>query len=484
MGNLVSGLTSAAPGIVATAIDPALGAAYWGAFGYGGGSESARLAGAAYGQQLLFGGANAVISALTNTFTLPRAFKAPIAALVNKGLWQQGIKQVAREGLKVLVKTAEMPAVAELQTIAQNAAQKGIFDSDMPWLGKGGVLDPQQMLEVAKNATVMSVALQFLGMGGKAGKYILSKINNGVKPDMPTAIRINKVLDAPVSPQAAEVAKSIDESAKTKLARPMPENVDRTLSGQQDKPIIAISVKLNKTFDINENVLRVSGIKAKSVADTVQSTGHTLAEGDLVELKAVNGKAIEAELYRGLRDISKLPASEKYHVMKYEGVGYEGKNPGFIRATDEDLEVINESKSGMAGKEEGNGEINTDIIPDKGESPKDREKKTRILGGAYKKVLADGGHVHHIPSKSVSPYMESEGPAIRMESKDHIKTSSYGYSIRSRLYRQKQRELIDRSKFLEAQQMDIDDIRLIFGDKYDEGVKQMQEYTKKLLNIE
>jgi hypothetical protein len=146
--------------------------------------------------------------------------------------------------------------------------------------------------------------------------------------------------------------------------------------------------------------------------------------------------------------------------------------------------VKQEYSEGAAGKKGGNGESFTDNIPEKGKLPQEKEKITRVLGGAYKEVPADGGHVHHVPPKSVSTYSKYKSPALRMEAKDHVKTSSYGFSERSRLYRQKQRELIDKDRFLEAQQMNIDDIRLIFGDKYDEGVKQMQEYIKKLLNIE
>jgi len=115
--------------------------------------------------------------------------------------------------------------------------------------------------------------------------------------------------------------------------------------------ISAPSVRIEKPFEINGNVQRISGMNARSVVDAIESTGHTLAESDLVELKGVNGKATEVDLYRGPRDSSKVPAGEKYHVIKYEGVGHEGKNSAFVRATDTDLAVIKESKTGMAGKE-------------------------------------------------------------------------------------------------------------------------------------
>jgi len=99
------------------------------------------------------------------------------------------------------------------------------------------------------------------------------------------------------------------------------------------------------------------------------------------------------------------------------------------------------------------------------------------LGGAYKDVPASGGHVHHIPSKAISPLPVADGPAIRMETGDHVLTGSWGNGIRAQEYRAAQEALIKAGKFREAQQMDIDSIRKMFGAKYDAAIKQMQDYT-------
>ena len=40
--------------------------------------------------------------------------------------------------------------------------------------------------------------------------------------------------------------------------------------------------------------------------------------------------------------------------------------------------------------------------------------------------------------------------------------------------------MIDAGKFLEAQQMDIDNVRSLFGNKYDDAIPVMLEYTKTL----
>ncbi len=87
-----------------------------------------------------------------------------------------------------------------------------------------------------------------------------------------------------------------------------------------------------------------------------------------------------------------------------------------------------------------------------------------------------------MPADSVSPYSTRKGPAVRMETKDHMDTASWGSSKEAKAYRAKQKELIDQGKFEEAQQMDIDNVRELFGEKYETGIQQMIEYTKKLLS--
>lgn len=104
------------------------------------------------------------------------------------------------------------------------------------------------------------------------------------------------------------------------------------------------------------------------------------------------------------------------------------------------------------------------------------------VGGAYKNVAANGGNVHHMPANSVSPYSTGKGPGVRMEYEDHIKTASWGSSKEAIAYREEQRKLINKGKFREAQQMDIDDIHKKFDDKYDKGIDEMKEYTDELLS--
>lgn len=102
-------------------------------------------------------------------------------------------------------------------------------------------------------------------------------------------------------------------------------------------------------------------------------------------------------------------------------------------------------------------------------------------GGSYRQVRAanKGGQVHHMPAKEASPISKENGPAIWMESNDHMKTASYGNSRPARAYRRRQQQLIEQGRMEEAIQMDIDDVRDLFGNKYDEAINQMLEYARR-----
>jgi len=119
-------------------------------------------------------------------------------------------------------------------------------------------------------------------------------------------------------------------------------------------------------------------------------------------------------------------------------------------------------------------------------------------GGLREDVLAEElkGWVeaHHIPSREaieVSKLYYANGgklddgntPAILMDYGDHRLTASCGNEESANDYRKKQAELINAGKFMEAQKMDIDDIRRNFGDKYDHYIAQALKHTKHLQAI-
>ena len=87
----------------------------------------------------------------------------------------------------------------------------------------------------------------------------------------------------------------------------------------------------------------------------------------------------------------------------------------------------------------------------------------------------DGLDSHHTPSRQSYEHTSidmMDGPAIKMEPKDHRKTASYGGGPNSKqqAYRDKQKELINQGAFDEAFLMDVEDIQSKFGSKYDEAI--------------
>ena len=119
-------------------------------------------------------------------------------------------------------------------------------------------------------------------------------------------------------------------------------------------------------------------------------------------------------------------------------------------------------------------------------------------GGLREDVIAEElkGWVeaHHIPSReaieaSVFYYVnggkldDGSPPAILMDYDDHRLTASCGNEESANEYRKTQKELINSGKFMEAQKMDIEDIRGKFGTKYDQYINQAVEHTKKLKEL-
>lgn len=107
-----------------------------------------------------------------------------------------------------------------------------------------------------------------------------------------------------------------------------------------------------------------------------------------------------------------------------------------------------------------------------------------LAGGSYgdlkKQDDRQEKEVHHIPADSVSPLDKADGPAIIMDKEDHRETGSCGNSKEAQEYREKQQKLIEEGKFREAFEMDVEDIRDKFGDKYDEAILEAEEYLDKL----
>lgn len=111
-------------------------------------------------------------------------------------------------------------------------------------------------------------------------------------------------------------------------------------------------------------------------------------------------------------------------------------------------------------------------------------KSPEKLGGKYSDVKKTSNgekhEVHHMPSDFASELPRDDGPSIKMNKEDHRLTASHGNSKEAKEYRDIQKKLIEEGKFREALQMDIDDIRNKFGDKYDDAIKEMLNYVDML----
>ncbi len=126
-----------------------------------------------------------------------------------------------------------------------------------------------------------------------------------------------------------------------------------------------------------------------------------------------------------------------------------------------------------------NNETNSETRPESVES-----ESAHTEGGSYREVKEHSDsnlyEVHHMPADCISPLKMEDGPTIKMEKSDHLQTASWGCSNEAKLYREKQKELIDSGDFRGAVQMDIDDIKSKFDDKYNKGISQMLDYVDKL----
>ncbi|MFE7597461.1 DUF6531 domain-containing protein [Streptomyces sp. NPDC057494] len=93
--------------------------------------------------------------------------------------------------------------------------------------------------------------------------------------------------------------------------------------------------------------------------------------------------------------------------------------------------------------------------------------------------------INHIPAKDSYSHLDQAGfrktksggagmgPAIRMEYDDHRGVTSTGSSKESDQWRADQRALIDQGRWDEAMMMDINEIRELYGDKYDTHIADM-----------
>ena len=110
-------------------------------------------------------------------------------------------------------------------------------------------------------------------------------------------------------------------------------------------------------------------------------------------------------------------------------------------------------------------------------------------GGAHRqttKPIGDGKDSHHMPDRNADPNVHpNDGPAIKMDPKDHAKTSSNGRNgLEGKKYRAETAEMIKNGKARDAMAREIKDVRRsaqeVSGDrtKYNINIQEMLDYAK------
>ena len=111
-----------------------------------------------------------------------------------------------------------------------------------------------------------------------------------------------------------------------------------------------------------------------------------------------------------------------------------------------------------------------------------------VTGGRYDyvKYCTDGSvyDVHHIiraeALKATGLLSYNTAPCIRMLKKDHKRTKSHGHMNNSKVYRNRQIELIQQGRIKEVFLEEINTIRSLFGSRYDREIKEMLKFANKL----
>ncbi|MFI7501164.1 LamG-like jellyroll fold domain-containing protein [Streptomyces sp. NPDC049687] len=104
-------------------------------------------------------------------------------------------------------------------------------------------------------------------------------------------------------------------------------------------------------------------------------------------------------------------------------------------------------------------------------------------GGQYKDLKGPNGRnipgteINHMPSSQANSAVfgipEGQGLAIQMDEADHVLTESWGSSHLGMLHRAHQEFLLRQGRLTEALQMDVTNVRQLFGSKYDDAMDEM-----------
>lgn len=101
------------------------------------------------------------------------------------------------------------------------------------------------------------------------------------------------------------------------------------------------------------------------------------------------------------------------------------------------------------------------------------------LGGAFRDIHGmPGYHAHHNLGRAISPLSVGDGPSIAMLAKDHQTLVSSRAGKAAEAFRKEQADLLSKGDIEGAIQLDINDIKKRFGNRYDDSIAQMLKYSR------
>jgi RHS repeat-associated protein len=106
----------------------------------------------------------------------------------------------------------------------------------------------------------------------------------------------------------------------------------------------------------------------------------------------------------------------------------------------------------------------------------------RILGGPAALVRQSnvGGHAAHMVAQSVDALPRRMGPSIIMEVEHHLQMTSTGSSMEAQAYRAVQSWMVNSGYYLDAFELEVQNITLVYGHYYDFAINQAREYVLSL----
>jgi hypothetical protein len=285
-------------------------------------------------------------------------------------------------------------------------------------------------------------------------------------------------LEPPVSPkEPPKAAKETPAAIPEQRLQPVPKDVlaaEAQLKAESAKRI----ENLGQEYVVNKQQID----KLKKDIKVWQQVSNDLRR------EANSARVNKRTTPRGQELIKKLATDEDKKRMAQE------RGSGKSEAAIQETELLRQAKvsDAMVAKLEKeaasptrrNAAIETEIIKLRGiiSIPEKAGGSHKVVSAKTRKGQSQS---NHMPAKDAYldriPLTEGEGPAIWMTEADHMKTESWGSSDKAKAWRQKQSELIEQGRYMEALEMDIMDIRKKFPDgRYENGIKQALEYAKGL----